>query len=1238
MRFLNRLFGDKKRKNLEEIVDYFIKTSNASDARRILEQHPELLSVEVDSILFSLSQDGQTEEINNLIQNRRQFLALCRDVGIAQAFDQISRPSNKISSENLQKILNDILSLSGTQEIPRKIMMIHQALSMVQQQSDPEFWASLHIELGNNLYYNPQGNRSTNIEQAIFHYNQALKVYTYSDFPVKWADLQNNLGAAHLRYTRGDRAENLEKAIEYINRALEIYTYQYFPVKWADLQNNLAMVYHARTRGYKAENIEKAIQHYNSALKVRTQKDSPEDWAYTHSNLGNCYKDRILGDQSDNFKKSIEHYNQALKVFTRQDLQVKWADTQRKLALTYWSYLKGNRAENIEKAIEHYNLSLEVRTKIDFPEDWAINQNELGNAYWNRIRGDKANNIERAIEHYNQALEVRTQEDFPEDWAMTQNNLANAYCDRIRGDKAENIEKAIEHYNQALKVRTQKDFPVDWAETQSNLAGAYLKRVKGNRATNIELAINHYNQTLEVRTQEYLPEYWGITQNNLATAYLIRMWGDKAENIERGIEHCNLALEVRTQEDFPEYWAMTQFNLAGAYSMRILGDKTENIEQGIEHYNKALKVRTQHDFPIDWAETMKNLAFSYENRIKGDKAENNDKAISYYNSALQIYKLESAPYEFRSTCKHLGDLYFDMNRWEDAVKSYRNAIIAGDFVYKSGISAESKSIEVEKNRNVYKNACFSLCNLNLVSDALLILEEGKIRLLSESLKLKMKKPQNVPKKEWENYEQVTEKYRTAIKPSSYKKDYASREKEVLEALGELNAAVRIIQEYDPDFQKKLDISDILSILDEETALLTFCITDKGSIGFVVSESNGVQSVDLPGFKNVDLNKLFFRYDEQGLMTGGWVGSYMSSYNALDTYNLYINLYENKKTSFLKEQVFKTYKECENTFEEWKNTLNDVLYSIGSRLLSPLIDYIPSHIKKLIILPSSGLFLLPLHAISLADNQLLCQRFCISYSPSIPLIKEMRNKAGKFEGKGIYEVINPQEDPTLVFSGCEGQAISKFFKSPQVDVGEVGTLPTVLDRIPGKAYLHFSCHGSYNWNYPSHSGLHLFGGRPSDILSLEDLQSDKVDMSSARLVTLSACETGITDILKGSADEFVGLPAGFMLAGVPCIVSSLWSVPEISTAMLMERFYSNHIDGRMDIPQALQDAQLWVRDLTSRQVADYVEKCYRSGKWKGKGKEFIEQYREHYLEMVEKSPDKKPFQHPYYWAAFTVNGA
>ena len=168
---------------------------------------------------------------------------------------------------------------------------------------------------------------------------------------------------------------------------------------------------------------------------------------------------------------------------------------------------------------------------------------------------------------------------------------------------------------------------------------------------------------------------------------------------------------------------------------------------------------------------------------------------------------------------------------------------------------------------------------------------------------------------------------------------------------------------------------------------------------------------------------------------------------------------------------------------------------------------------------------------------------------------MQNKARIVKGKGIYAVINPEENPAPVFTRCEGQVTSKFFNSNQVDNGEIGTRATVLNRVPEKAYLHFSCHGNYNWNDPPQSGLYLVGGRT---LSLTDLQNDEVDMSSARLVTLYACETGITDIIKGSADEFVGLPAGFMLAGVPCVVSSLWSVPNIFTAILMERFYYNHV--------------------------------------------------------------------------------
>lgn len=94
-------------------------------------------------------------------------------------------------------------------------------------------------------------------------------------------------------------------------------------------------------------------------------------------------------------------------------------------------------------------------------------------------------------------------------------------------------------------------------------------------------------------------------------------------------------------------------------------------------------------------------------------------------------------------------------------------------------------------------------------------------------------------------------------------------------------------------------------------------------------------------------------------------------------------------------------------------------------------------------------------------------------------------------------------------------------------------------------MHFCCHGNYNWQDPTESGLLLTDGP----LTLAALQRDEVDLSSARLVILSACETGITDIFQGSAEEYMGIPAGFLITGVPCVISSLWAVPDLSTALL-----------------------------------------------------------------------------------------
>jgi CHAT domain-containing protein len=158
------------------------------------------------------------------------------------------------------------------------------------------------------------------------------------------------------------------------------------------------------------------------------------------------------------------------------------------------------------------------------------------------------------------------------------------------------------------------------------------------------------------------------------------------------------------------------------------------------------------------------------------------------------------------------------------------------------------------------------------------------------------------------------------------------------------------------------------------------------------------------------------------------------------------------------------------------------------------------------------------------------------------------------------------------------------------------------------------------------------------------------MSASRLVTLSACETGLTDVVKGNAEEYVGLPAGFLLAGVPCVMSSLWAVSELSTALLMERFYVNHLRGDPDEPmetrlplspvEALGRAQIWLRDkVTAQEVARLCDEQIE--KLRGR-KELVPRWlslawRE-YDWRARKALDDRSFAHPYYWAAFALSGA
>ena len=80
-----------------------------------------------------------------------------------------------------------------------------------------------------------------------------------------------------------------------------------------------------------------------------------------------------------------------------------------------------------------------------------------------------------------------------------------------------------------------------------------------------------------------------------------------------------------------------------------------------------------------------------------------------------------------------------------------------------------------------------------------------------------------------------------------------------------------------------------------------------------------------------------------------------------------------------------------------------------------------------------------------------------------------------------------------------------------------------------------------------TGLVLAQGEVLTGLALVDLP-----LENLRLVTLSACETGLGDFADGQGVQ--GLQQAFHLAGCPNVVASLWKVNDAATAALMAQFY------------------------------------------------------------------------------------
>jgi CHAT domain-containing protein len=248
------------------------------------------------------------------------------------------------------------------------------------------------------------------------------------------------------------------------------------------------------------------------------------------------------------------------------------------------------------------------------------------------------------------------------------------------------------------------------------------------------------------------------------------------------------------------------------------------------------------------------------------------------------------------------------------------------------------------------------------------------------------------------------------------------------------------------------------------------------------------------------------------------------------------------------------------------------------LIKPIESDIQS-IRHLVLVPHGVLHYLPFAALQDEEGIYLLERFSLSLAPSATVLGYCLEKGGEGFGeaakKSVLAFSNPDlKNPLydLPFAEKEVVSLRRTFNRVKAFFGENALEGRVIEEAGSHNLIHFASHATYEPESPLFSSILLSPSESNDgRLEAHEIFGLKLNCD---LVTLSACETGLGKITEG--DEIIGLARSFIFAGTPSIITSLWKVDDLSTAVMVKRFY-RFLRAGFSRSEALRQAQLLVRE-------------------------------------------------------------
>jgi CHAT domain-containing protein/Tfp pilus assembly protein PilF len=783
------------------------------------------------------------------------------------------------------------------------------------------------------------------------------------------------------------------------------------------------------------------------------------------------------------------------------------------------------------KALENHLRSLALKREVGDRNGEAITQNNIGSIYSNLA------DFQKALDAYRAALEIHRS--LRRDWNIAINLHNIAWVHATLGDR----ERARGMYEEALEILRKVKDQASMANTLNNLAGIWTD------LGGYEKAIGYYNEALALRSTTEDRDAEAASRRGLGTAY------GKLGETGKAREQFEAALDILRQTGSQRRLAVT-LEKSGRFELcqRDYSRALPRLEEALAIYRQIRDGRGE-------AETLAELA-----RLESDRG---DLARAHQRAGQALAALESV--RRRVASPNLRAQFFALTR---NVQELEIALLM--------------RMHAEHPDQGFGEAAFVASERSRARSLLEILGESAKGIRSGVDPALTARERELEQLTFAKAEQQTR----VLNGKSAASDAAARVARELNSLTvELDDVQSRIRQASPRYAaaaqpEPLCLKQIQDrVLDPGTILLEYSLgVDKSYLWAVTPTS--MEVFELPGKDEIE-------------------GAAKHMYELLTARNIHLS----KETP---EARAARIRRADDKFAA-------AAAPVSRMLLAPVAAQIKN--KRLLIVADGALQSLSFSALPDPANAAipLIVNHEIVAVPSASVLAAVRRESigRKAADKTIAILADPvfsatdarvanntraaqdesQEFVRLRFSRIEADEIARMvpgdgtLKALDFDASRDRVLTGDLGRY---RIVHFATHAVVNNQHPELSGVVLSrvdrdGNPRNGFLRLYDIYNLHL---SSDLVVLSACETALGGEIQG--EGLIGLTRGFLYAGAPRVVASLWQIDDRAAAEVMRRFYTAMLEGRERPVAALRSAQIAL--------------------WKAKG-----------------------WANPYYWAAYTLEG-